>query len=736
MKVYQFFLFLKNKLLPNIPVDLQETVQRQLLDKIYGILFFHGMFMPLFIMLRFFSMYEKFPIDKQWLLWAWSIATVLPFLATFPLWFYYRKEQREKNKQYRKSVRYWYRYLLLFAVVASLSFAMSPWLMYEYLSSHEIIIFTAFLSLGIVVIPVVALSGFISLWLSVTLPILISVSFYNCFYWDFDRELGRLFTVWLLISVLYTFFIVLQRNKTQVNLLLLRLRLADANNAKSRFLSVMSHEIRTPLSSIIGMTNLLSEENLNKQQRFYTDNIRSAGNNLLHVLNNVLLVSSSQSAQPVLHEENFNLRELIDDLVQCFHMDAQQKGLDLQWQVNNTIPSICYGDAARLRQILLNLLSNAIKFTHQGEIRLVVKLAQHHTGENTDRQTDKQTNHFHFSVYDTGIGIDEASKSLIFNEFSQITPLKHHNFEGVGLGLTIVAELVRLLKGRLYFDSEIGKGSCFHIELPFAEQKREAQTVRIELNEFEYTPLQLILVEDDDLNREITTKLLRRYGKHHVYEARNAEQALVLLKQHKIQLLITDLNLPQMSGIQLTQRLQQTHPDLPIIALTADATDEMNLRCLEAGMSVVLTKPIDTKRLQHILLAEATRSTPVKQEQNIFSTKVIYELLAVMSYDEVRSLFLRSFTTIQTELEILFKQFLQIPESDRDKNKAAWITQLHRLIGACANLGCAALAQQLKQIENNLAHSDKQYDKQLIDCLPLLLQTTEQALNDFLVSIK
>ena len=692
--------YLSTHFFPIIPEDLREIVQQQLLDKIYKGLVWVGTFMFVHIVLKTLWMFEKVPLI---ILLPWACVTAFCFLMAFPLWYYHRR-YKDNYKNY-----FWYRWLFVLSFFASILFGLTPWLMFDYLHPSEVILFSAVLSFGVVV-QIMVFGGFISLWLVATLPVFLLVVGYSYFYWSFNYELGRYFAAWSLVSTVYMFFMALQHNKKQIELLILRWQLNDANNAKSRFLAVMSHEVRTPLSSIIGMTDLLKENSLNQKQTQYANNIHSAGRNLLHILNNILLISSLQSKRPILKVEEFEIQILIDEVVQIFALNAKQKQLKLYWYIEPQVPHMLLGDAARLRQILINLLTNAIKFTESGVVKLILK-----------REVSGK---FRFSIYDTGIGIDAVSKQLIFNEFSQVGSLQNSNIDGVGLGLTIVAELVKLLQGEIILESEIGEGSCFHIILPFdlaessTNQENQIKNAPINANTIE-----LILVEDDALNREITTLLLQRHG-HSVQAMSNAEQAFIQIKNKVPQLLLTDLNLPNMGGIELAKKLRLSHPELPIIALTANATRETYDECLSVGMRAVLTKPIDAKALNHAIIGQIKEVSLFKQKidtHKLFSPKVIQELSEVMDYAEIEALYLSSIAKIELELNDI-----------KQKNSTTY-AQSHRLSGSCSNLGFLQLSQQLVKVQICLS-KDRPY-QHLIKALPNLLQISKNKFISYLFSV-
>jgi signal transduction histidine kinase/CheY-like chemotaxis protein len=689
--------YLSTHFFPVIPEELREIVQQQLLDKIYKGLVWVGTFMFVHIVLKTLWMFEKVPLI---ILLPWACVTAFCFLMAFPLWYYHRR-YKDNYKNY-----FWYRWLFVLSFFASILFGLTPWLMFDYLHPSEVILFSAVLSFGVVV-QIMVFGGFISLWLVATLPVFLLVVGYSYFYWSFNYELGRYFAAWSLVSTVYMFFMALQHNKKQIELLILRWQLNDANNAKSRFLAVMSHEVRTPLSSIIGMTDLLKENPLNQKQTQYANNIHSAGRNLLHILNNILLISSLQSKRPILKEEEFEIQILIDEVVQIFALNAKQKQLKLYWYIEPQVPHMLLGDAARLRQILINLLTNAIKFTESGVVKLILK-----------REVSGK---FRFSIYDTGIGIDAVSKQLIFNEFSQVGSLQNSNIDGVGLGLTIVAELVKLLQGEIILESEIGEGSCFHIILPLDTVENSLKQ-KNSINSAYTGAIDLILVEDDVLNREITTLLLQRHG-HSVQAVCNAEHVFVQIKNKVPQLILTDLNLPKMGGIALAKKLRRSHPELPIIALTANATRETYDECLSVGMRAVLTKPIDAKALNQAVVGQIKETYLSRNQIDthiVFSPKVIQELSDVMDHTEIEALYLSSIEKIQLELNEI-----------EQKNRVTQ-TQLHRLSGSCSNLGFLQLSQQLVKIKTYL--SEGECHQELLESLPDILQKSRNKLIEYLAS--
>ncbi|MET3607312.1 PAS domain-containing hybrid sensor histidine kinase/response regulator [Mucilaginibacter rubeus] len=353
---------------------------------------------------------------------------------------------------------------------------------------------------------------------------------------------------------------------------------------KSEFLSIMSHEIRTPMNAVIGTTNLLLDENPRPEQMEYLNTLKFSGENLLAIINDILDYNKIEAGKLELNNSRFNIHQLIHKIKQSFEPKAAEKKLTLELITDDTIPGDLMGDAMRLSQVLNNLISNAIKFTHTGKV--IIRLDK-------DVITPNTVN-IKFAVTDTGIGISPESFNIVFDPFMQDQQVIDNDYGGTGLGLAITKRLVELHKGTIAVSSELGKGTTFSFAINFAlapeaaALKQVAVTANAPDNNLQ--GMNILVVDDNKMNLMIAGKFLRRWNAQ-VQEASNGQIAVDLANQNSYNLIIMDLQMPVMNGFEATAVIKQTQPDLPIIALTADAMPETYQQALEAGMCDYLTKP-------------------------------------------------------------------------------------------------------------------------------------------------
>jgi|GEM_PF-1144459 len=352
----------------------------------------------------------------------------------------------------------------------------------------------------------------------------------------------------------------------------------QANQAKSEFLATMSHEIRTPMNGVIGMASLLADTKLRQEQTEYVDSIRTSGNALMAIINDILDFSKIESGGMELEEYNFNLRTVIEEVIELFSAKADEQGIELLYRIDTAIPEYIIGDSHRLRQVLLNLVSNAIKFTPPGgEVFVKVGL----------KDVSKKLR-LVFDIIDTGIGIPEDKLPRLFNAFSQIDSSTTRKYGGSGLGLVISERLVKLMGGDIDVKSSPGIGTTFSFTIL---SKYNGNIIENGSAGTRGEILKRILIVDDN---KTSLEILKSYAEEYAIVtllATSASQALgILAKEKNIQLLITDFNMPEMNGRQLSQEVKLKYPKLPVI-LVSSINEAHKLQ--EKGLFYsILNKPI------------------------------------------------------------------------------------------------------------------------------------------------
>jgi len=409
----------------------------------------------------------------------------------------------------------------------------------------------------------------------------------------FARLAGSLFVVVILIQLNKD---ITRRKAIQEQLVIAIGEAQDARQMQEQFLANMSHEIRTPMNGIKGMTELLLDTHLSDKQQELAGTIKSCANNLLVIINDILDFSKIKAGKLNIEKIDFSLKEVMGSASAIFEHRLKKKGLQLSVDIDPHIPDRLTGDPHRLNQVLINLLGNAIKFTHQGHIHIRVDLQQ---GPPAGSRTSEEQVFLSFTVTDTGIGISDDNLPYIFDSFSQAGQDISRRYGGTGLGLTICKQLLHLQGGDIGATSTVGKGSIFNFYLPYAYSEHQDTPAAPAIGLMQdysnlLTGKHFLVAEDNEINQKLIDYVLTKAGGT-VELVNNGAEAIRYLKNGKtFDLIIMDLQMPEMDGYAATQYIRNDlHMQTPIIAMTATAMKGEHSQCLESGMDEYMTKPFE-----------------------------------------------------------------------------------------------------------------------------------------------
>lgn len=377
-----------------------------------------------------------------------------------------------------------------------------------------------------------------------------------------------------------------------------------ASKAKSEFLANMSHEIRTPMNAIIGFTELLNEQLEQPKLRSYVKTIRNSGKSLLSLINDILDLSKVEAGKLELHNQPTNLHDLFEDIANVFLMTVRSKGLEIHLEVDPKLPTSLLLDEVRLRQVVVNLIGNAVKFTHEGHIRVQV--------QSLNPDIERSQIDLVVKVKDTGIGISPDQLEYIFSSFAQHEGQDNREYGGTGLGLSISLRLTQMMGGKIYVDSEQGKGSTFTVEIPKTfvasiQPESHRNQDALDYREIEFEPGKILVVDDVEDNRELVV-LNFANSNLQVDTAENGQDAFDMVMRNDYDLVLMDIRMPVMDGYTSTELIKQQRPNLPIVALTASVVIGDYHEMQDEGFDGYLRKPI----LKQQLFTELTRFLPYK----------------------------------------------------------------------------------------------------------------------------
>ncbi|MFC1751233.1 ATP-binding protein [Pseudomonadota bacterium] len=523
-----------------------------------------------------------------------------------------------------------------------------------------------------------------------------------------------------------------ERKKAQATALLAKEEADKANQAKSLFLAKVNHELRTPLQGVIVGLELLNDSMLSTEQRKLLTIVNSSGRQLESIIENVLDLARIETGQLELAIEDFNLHELLSDIDSILRYHVGKDNLNFSVTLDDEVPILLRGDPTRLKQLLLNLGANAIKFTEQGKVAITVKLLQ-------------QSDHIvqlHFCISDSGIGLSDEEQAIIFSPFSQADNSSRRHYGGSGLGLAICHELVTAMGGTIEVKSTPEKGSRFFFDLEFSPGNSQTITPAAPAPE-RLTTCSLLLVEDVEANRVLTTLLLKSMG-HQVVEADSGAQALALAEFGGFDVILMDLHMPYLDGIETTRKIQSlSNPEcaeIPIIALSADKQQATINACLSSGMQAFVAKPFNRKHLQQALanvlianddaisLSQMAYGTEIEADTTQLVDKdylmKICSDLGIKQYRQVIGSCVNSLSQLKGDLEIA----LQAADWPR------FARATHQLKGVSGNYRLQILHQQIYLLECALENEEYELLQPLTNELNIivekavsLLRKTEEA---------
>lgn len=537
------------------------------------------------------------------------------------------------------------------------------------------------------------------------------------------RRWGTILIVIVLLSGAGLFWYIINRIASQNQLI----RQLDASEKKEReaarikenFLANMSHEIRTPMNAILGFTNLLQKKTLEPEAEAYVHSIRQSGENLLAIINDILDLSRIEAGMMRIEPAPFSVRSLAHSVETMFTEKTREKGLLLTTSVEEQVPDILEGDAVRLTQILVNLIGNAVKFTQRGSINVSINAEPLPTGLVT----------MFISVSDTGIGIEKDKLPGIFDRFRQAEDSITRKYGGTGLGLAIVKDLVDLQQGSITVISEPGLGTRFQLSIPYKiPVEGKAPKHKVVKHDIMYPTAgntQMLVVEDNEINQSLMKHLLASWQVNPDIAA-NGKEAIEMLRHKKYDVILMDIQMPEMDGYSATQIIRkELKLTTPIIAMTAHALAGEREKCLGFGMDEYISKPVREQELRGLInrLVGTGSNAPSSMQTGITN-----------EYKYINLAYMQEISGGSKEYEqTVTAQFLEIVPADLEKMQAAWeekdLAKLHRLAHTMkTSVSVMGLNTALEQVLDTIELSED--EKQVGDKLQELIDYCRHALEE------
>lgn len=509
----------------------------------------------------------------------------------------------------------------------------------------------------------------------------------------------------------------------------------NASKVKSQFLARMSHEIRTPINAVLGLNEMIIRESQEPETQQYAHDIKSSANTLLSLINEILDSSKIESGKMDIIPDNYELSSLLNDLYNMIIIKAEDKGLQLIFDIDPTLPSEYYGDDIRIRQVIVNLLTNAVKYTQEGTISLTV------TGK-----TEGDTAIIRYSIKDTGIGIKEEDLGKLFTQFQRLEETRNRNIEGTGLGINISVQLLLLMGSELKVESEYGKGSEFYFDITqkiintkpigaFRERHLNLENNSENDNSYTAKDARVLVVDDNDINRKVFRNLLKR-TMIHIEEADSGKECLSILEHQKFDIIFLDYMMPNMNGVETLHNIKARNlcPDTPIIVLTANAVVGAKEEYLNEGFDNYLSKPIIPNKLDkmilHYLPKELVNEGDITKEETPCENTTSLPKLDEFNFDYAMNI-LQNEALLFHILKEFYKFLEQLPtklsgfvdELNQDEALKLYKIEVHALKSTSATVGAMLLSQLARMLEVAAAEQQRERIKVLH---PILLEEIEK----------